>query len=263
MDSPINILVIPDAHASPKHNNSRFDLLGKHIVETQPEVIVCIGDFADMESLCSYDKGKKSFEGRRYKKDVEVTIDAQNRMFAPLKEYNKRMKETKHKQYKPRLIMCMGNHDEARINRLVSSQAELEGIVSLKDLKFEEFGWEVVPFLEPIIVNGVAFAHYFTTGIMGKAISGEHPAYTMISKMHMSCVAGHSHIRSFAERTAADGRRLVGMVVGCFLDEDQHEEYAGQANKMWWRGLVTMKDVQNGEYEPEFINIKQLKKKYA
>lgn len=57
------ILVIPDAHASPKHNNSRFDILGKFILDRQPDIIVNIGDFADMEALCSYDKGKASFEG--------------------------------------------------------------------------------------------------------------------------------------------------------------------------------------------------------
>jgi hypothetical protein len=41
---------------------------------------------ADMPSLCTYDKGTKGFEGRRYKQDVNVTLDAQERMFAPIKK---------------------------------------------------------------------------------------------------------------------------------------------------------------------------------
>jgi hypothetical protein len=44
---------------------------------------------------------------------------------------------------------------------------------------------------------------------------------------------------------------------------DQHEDYAGEANKMWWKGLAMLHDVENGEFEPEFINIKQLRKQYA
>jgi hypothetical protein len=256
------ILVIPDAHATPKHNNNRFDLLGRLIIDRKPDVIVNIGDFADMASLCSYDKGKKSFEGRRYKDDVSAVIDAQERMFKPMHEYNARQRETRHKQYNPELILTLGNHEQ-RISRVTELQAELDGAISIADLQYEKFGWKVIPYTTPIVINGVAFSHHFSSGIMGRPISGEHPAYSLISKMYQSCVAGHSHIRDFCERTSADGRRLLGLVVGCFLDIDQHEDYAGEANKMWWKGLVMLHDVENGEYEPEFINIKQLHKQYA
>ena len=35
-----------------------------------------MGDFASMDSLSSYDKGKKSLKGRRYKKDIDHAHDA-------------------------------------------------------------------------------------------------------------------------------------------------------------------------------------------
>ena len=66
-----NLLVIPDCHAAPEYDNDRFTALGKFIVDEQPDIIVCLGDFGDMPSLSSYDKGTKGFEGRRFKKDVE------------------------------------------------------------------------------------------------------------------------------------------------------------------------------------------------
>lgn len=257
-----NILVIPDSHASPNHNNERFDILGKFILDRKPDVIVNIGDMADMPSLCSYDKGKKSFEGRRYKHDVAAVIDAQKRMFAPLNEYNLQQKKNSKKQYKPKLILTLGNH-ENRINRVCELQAEMEGTISVDDLKYKEFGWKVIPYTTPIAINGVAFCHHFISGIMGRPISGEHPSHSLITKMYQSCVAGHSHIRDFCERTGADGRRILGLIVGCYLDVDQYEAYAGEANKLWWRGLVMMNDVENGEFEPEFINMKQLRKRYA
>jgi hypothetical protein len=60
-----------------------------------------------------------------------------------------------------------------------------------------------------------------------------------------------------------EGTKISGLVVGCYLDIDQWEDYAGEANKMWWKGIVILNDVENGEYEPEFINIKQLRKLYG
>jgi hypothetical protein len=237
-------------------------LLGKLIIDRKPDIIVNIGDMADMGSLCSYDKGKKSFEGRRYKKDIEAVWDAQHKLFAPIVEYNRQQKASKHAQYKPRLVLTLGNH-ENRINRATEQQAELDGTISVQDLKYEVFGWEVIPFLEPISIEGVNFAHYFTSGVMGRPISGQHPCYSLITKQLASCVQGHSHLREFAERTTTEGRRIMGLTVGCYLDEEQIEAYAGEANKMWWRGLVMLHDVNDGQFEPEFINIKQIKAKYA
>jgi len=255
-------LVIGDPHATPEYNNNRFDILGKFIVDRQPDVIVNIGDMASMESLCSYDKGKKSFEGRRYKHDVAAVIDAQERMFKPLNEYNEQQRKNKKKQYTPELYLTLGNH-EYRINRAVETQAELEDVISVDDLKYKEFGWNVIPFLEPTIIDGIAYCHYFTSGVMGRPIGGEHTAHSLLTKMFMSCVQGHSHLRDFAERTTAEGNKIQATVVGCFLDEDQWEGYAGPANKMWYKGLVMLNNCIDGAYDPEFIGIKALKEKYG
>ena len=83
-----NILIIPDPHASPDYDNKRFTALGNLIVDKQPHIVLCLGDMADMPSLSSYDKGTKGFEGRRYKKDVASTIDAQVKLFEPIKKLN-------------------------------------------------------------------------------------------------------------------------------------------------------------------------------
>jgi Calcineurin-like phosphoesterase len=258
----LKILVIPDSHASSHFRNDRFTWLGKYIIDTKPDVIVNIGDMADMPSLCSYDKGKKSFEGRRYKADIEAVHDAQHKLFAPIDAYNKQQKVNKAKQYKPRLILTLGNH-ENRINRAIEDSAQLEGTISTQDLHYEQHGWEVIPFLEPININGVNFCHYFTSGVMGRPIGGEHVAYSLITKQLASCVQGHSHLRDFGERTNAEGKRILGLVVGCYLEPEQREEYAKEANKLWWKGVVMLHDVANGEYEPEFVNIKQLKARYG
>ena len=258
----MDVLVIGDAHAKPDFNNTRFDLLGAFIIDRKPDVVLSIGDFADMPSLSSYDKGKKSFEGRRYKKDIESAIDAQIRMFTPLIAYNQQRRTNKQKQYLPRTIMVTGNHDYARINRVTEMQPELDGAISTKDLQYDKYWNEVYKFLDIAEVNGVYFSHYFTSGVLGRPTGGEHPCYSMLTKHHVSCVSGHSHLRDFCERTDPSGKRICSVSAGCYLDEDQHEDYAGPANKMWWKGLVMLNNVDDGYFDPEFIHIKYLKERY-
>ena len=81
-----NLLVIGDPHAHPDYDNKRFTDLGRFIVKSRPDIVVCIGDMADMPSLSMYDKGTKGFEGKRYKKAVAAVIDAQEKMFAPIRK---------------------------------------------------------------------------------------------------------------------------------------------------------------------------------
>lgn len=58
-------LVIPDTQVKPNESIDHLLWAGKYAVDMQPDTIICIGDWWDMGSLSSYDKGKKSFEGRR------------------------------------------------------------------------------------------------------------------------------------------------------------------------------------------------------
>ena len=55
-------LVMGDPHCTPKASNDRFLWAGKLAHDLKPNTIICMGDFASMDSLCSYDKGKKQFE---------------------------------------------------------------------------------------------------------------------------------------------------------------------------------------------------------
>ena len=48
-----------------------------------------LGDHWDMASLSSYDKGKRAFENRRYKKDIEAGNVALDLFEETLKKYSK------------------------------------------------------------------------------------------------------------------------------------------------------------------------------
>lgn len=253
----MKILVIPDVQAKPDVPLRHLEWVGKLIVDKRPDVIVQIGDFADMPSLSSYDVGKKQFEGRRYKKDVEACHDAQNMLLGPLFELQHQQTKNRKKLYKPRLVLTLGNH-ENRITRAVNNDPKLEGVLSLDDLSYETYGWEVVPFLEVVDIEGVCFSHYFTSGVLGRPVTSPN---ALITKKHVSCVMGHCQTDGVASQYNAMGRRITGIFAGaCYLHD---EEYLGAQGNNHFRGVWMLYDVKDGEFSPLQVPLSYLKDKYG
>lgn len=230
-------LVIPDTHAHPDYDNSRFEALGNLIYEMQPKTIICLGDFADMPSLSSYDKGKKSFEGRRYKRDVEAALEAQELLFRGMDRRRVEDRKAKRKRYCPLTVHTLGNHDEARIAKLCELNPELDGTVSIKDLQYDNYWDIVVPFKETVVVDEVIYSHYFPTGLMGKPIGGDNPARGLLRKNHMSSVQGHSHYWDLCVETRADGSTMFGLVAGHYSHPDMIEGWNRDTRKFWKAGV--------------------------
>lgn len=222
--------------------------------------MVDIGDHADMGSLSSYDKGKKSFEGKRYKKDIEASIEALKLTWGPSEAYNNQKKNIRKAQRRiPRKIITIGNH-ESRINRAIENSAELEGVMSIDDLKFQEFGYEVFKFKKPVEVEGVWFCHYYPSGTKGESISGFNIASNMLAKNSVTSVSGHSHLFDLAVRARPDGSKLIGLNCGCYLEEATYED---ATESLWWSGLVMLRDVHDGVFDIEQFSIERIKKEYS
>jgi len=251
------ILVIPDIQCKPGVPLDHLVWMGNFIVEKQPDVIVQLGDFSDMESLSSYDKGKKSFEGRRIQKDFEITIEAQNKLLGHLRYLQKRQRKNKKQIYNPRLVLTTGNH-ENRVNRAINLSPELDGIISMEHFQYEAFGWEVFPFLDVVVINGVAFSHYFPTGTAGRPAS---TANAQLSKQHMSCIAGHQQGLQIATGKRADGELLTSLIAGSFYLHD--EEYLGKQGNKHWRGALMLHNVEDGSFDLNLLPMKYLKEKYS
>lgn len=250
----MKLLILPDSHAHYDYGNERFKALGNLIVEERPDVIVNLGDMADMASLSYYDEGKTSFEGRRYHKDIAAAVDAQEELFKPIRAYRKKS----HKPYNPRLELTLGNH-EFRIIRATESDSKLEGTISIDDLKYKDYGWNVHPFQEPVAIAGIAFCHYFVTGVSGHPISGENIGRTMCMKLHGSAVQGHSHVLDLAERTIISGNRIFGLSAGCYVPHDYDEEWCRATRKLWWRGVIILDDLDGNGYYDQISAITQRK----
>ncbi len=250
-----NIVFITDSHAHPDHDNSRADLLGKFLLDLRPEVVIHGGDSADMPSLCSYDKGKRVFQGRNYRKDINSHLDFQDRMWHPWKKSKKKL---------PLRVFLEGNH-ENRIKKAINISPELDGAISFSDLKLEDYYNEVIEYTgsTPSVYscNDVNFGHYFVSGVMGRPIGGEHHGYSLITKTFGSSVCGHSHLLDYSVRTDNAGRKLMGLVGGCF--QDYEADWAGECNKLWWRGLTILHNTDNGSFDPEFVSLQRLCKEYT
>jgi hypothetical protein len=251
-------LILPDPHAHPDYNNDRADWVGQLIKDIKPDVVINMGDAADLPSLSSFDKGKASFHGRNYEKDINSHLDFQDRMWAP-------MRKSKKKQ--PLRIVLEGNH-EHRIKRVLESDPHLEGGkfgVSFKDLAFDDYYHEVVEYQgqTPGIYtcDGIDYAHYFISGVMGRPVGGEHHAASLINKNFTSCTAAHSHTVDWAVRSNPHGKKIMGLVCGVY--QDYNSPWAGRINDLWWRGVVIKRGVADGQYSPQFISIEDLRKEYG
>lgn len=249
-------LVIPDVQLRPGDNTDFLKSIGNYIVAKQPDTIICIGDFADMPSLSSYDVGRKSFEGRRYLADVEAAKAGMDTLFQPIDDYNWRQRKNGKKQYNPEKHLTLGNH-ENRINRAVEDDAKLEGVLSVGDLGFSD-RWNVHDFLDVVVLEGVAYSHYFVTGVAGRAAS---TAAAQFRKTNMSAIAGHQQGLQIHTGNRADGARLTSVIAGsCY---EHSEDYLGPQGNKHWRGILVLHDVHEGEFDLMPVSLKFLKERYA
>lgn len=257
----MKILVIPDCQVKPDIPLDWLGYIGQYAARIKPEIVVCGGDFADMESLSSYEKpGSKSFEGKRYKHDIQAARDGMEMLMTPIVAEQERLKRNKEKQWNPRLVMTLGNHED-RITRAINSNPQhLDGIISLADLEYEKWGWEVHPFLEVVNVSNILFSHFFVSGNMGRPICS---ASQLLTKKHMSCFAFHQQGRQVAHSYRGDGVEITGIICGSAYEHD--EAYMGpQGNVGHWRGVYLLTEVTElGTFDQIEVSLKYLRKKYG
>lgn len=252
-------VVFTCSHADPEASNERFSWLGEFLYDLKPDYVVDLGDGADMRSLNSYDTRYPSqIVNQSYEKDIEWYNDAQERL---------RWKFKKNKRKKPTWYGLEGNH-ENRIKKAIAHDPRLEGSthgISFSHLQTDYWFDEYTEYENSapgiLDLDGVSYAHYFSSGNYGSAISGIHHAYALLQHRNHSSTCGHSHKRSIHFKDSAHPQGIIGLVAGCFKGKD--EAWAGQSNREWWRGVVVKRGIDNGLYEPEFISMDTLEREYG
>ena len=104
-------------------------------------------------------------------------------------------------------------------------------------------------------IDGVHYCHNYPTGIMGKPISGDNVARSLLLKNKVSSTVGHCHLFDYSMCTIPTGRKVLGLSAGCYLHHK--EEYARNTQRLWWSGLIVKRNVRQGEYDIETIDVIQ------
>jgi len=251
-------VVFTCAHTDPKVSNRRFELLAKFLYDLRPEFVVDLGDGADMRSLNSFDTSRpaKLANTAPYEDDIDTYNEAQEILREPFR---------RNKKKRPVWFGFEGNH-ENRIKKAVANDPRLAGSrfgISFEHLNTSKWFDEYFEYENgaPAIqqINGVDYAHFVSSGNYGTAMSGEHHAYNLLKKRLRSTTVGHSHKRSLFFR---DDAKAIGLVAGCF--KGAPEDWAGQANKDWWSGVIVKHNHNEyGYYEPEFVSLARLEQEYG
>lgn len=220
---PVHV-VIPDTQTKPGVPDAHLGWIGRYIVDHfagRPNVkLIHLGDHWDMPSLSSYDKGKRSMEGRRVRED----IDEGNRCFKilnqPLIDYNQRRIEGHRAQWWPaEAHFLMGNHED-RITRAVNDDAQLHGFLGLEQL--DTMYWERHDFLDPVFIDGIGYAHYWANPMSGRPYGGT--ALHRLKTLGHTFTQGHQqtldHAVRFVRSDQGESRSQHGLVAGACLTPD-------------------------------------------
>jgi hypothetical protein len=241
-------IVLPDVQARPGVNTDHLEHIGNYVAEKKPDEFVCIGDFADLPSLGSYDKGTLKAEGRRYNRDVDAARSAMARLMAPIDA------EMKRAPWKMRRTFTKGNHED-RADRIANLMPELEGTISAKDLGYSDWGWEVHDFLKVVRIDGIEYCHYFTSGVMGRPVSS---AAALLRERQGSATMGHVQHTDIAMH-----KKTQKIALFCGTAYTHDEDYLGPQGNSQRRQIIVKHEVEDGRYDPMFVSLAFLKKAYG
>lgn len=248
----LKIAVLPDTQVMPGVPMEHLGWYGAYIAEKKPDVIVCLGDFGDYPSLSVFGRGERDFAAHRYSKDIAAFHEGMQQFLGPIEA-----EKARDKSWRPWMEFIEGNH-EWHIDRITQQFPFLEGTIDKSDLCLPEYGWRVHPFLQPVAIGGVAFCHYFPSGVMGRPITS---APQILSKLHMSAVAGHQQGREIAFSRRADGGSMTAIISGSFYQHNY--KYLSPFTNAHWRGAWFLHEVKDGHFDEMPLSLEYLRRRYA
>lgn len=242
-------LLIPDTQIKKGVPIDHARWAGLAIAEYKPDIVFNLGDTWDMPSLSSYEeKGSKAKEGARVEDDLEA-----GNAFMDLLEESIGGKENQPEEK----IFLMGNHEQ-RIERAINQDPKWEGVISYDNFRLEERGWQVYNYQEVVWRENIAFSHMFYYPRTGRSISGS--IENRLNNIGCSFVQGHEQGIKYTPRNYPTGRTYHGLVAGSYYLH--HEKYQGPQGNNYFRGLVVLNNVHDGDYSIMPLDVEYLCEKY-
>ena len=215
------ILVIADSHINPENYDDSSELwyrLGKYCVETQPDIIVHLGDVADLSSQAwkIAARGSNTLE-----EECECVINVLDIFDEAIEEYNRVQRRMKKKTYKPLKYLTLGNHDIRN------------GVTCIEDI-FTDAGWIVVDYLKPLHLCGITFCHCMHKGLSDLMCT---TAEELLENWGADVVVGHGHHKDFSEGYSMGINRKI-TALKCPAFTKSNYDWAVQTQLKWSRGFT-------------------------
>ena len=256
----MTILVVGDTHVDDEQDLSRFDTLGKMIMDQRPEEIILIGDFLTLNCLSAWDKNKRlKMEGKRYFSEIDAGNEALDKMLNPIIDDNKKRRKRKEKQYKPKIVYLEGNHED-RLNRYFDTDPTFMGRLNVKeDLKLDDRGIDWVPYREYYYTNDIGFTHVpfnKVAPISGVDITRKAQMVTV-----KSVVFGHIHEQHLSHVHKIGMPHLQDTYCcGCFISKK--EDYVHGRVTNYWRGVTILHPYKLGRFDIESYSLGRMERIY-
>lgn len=248
-------IFVPDWQACKGVPGEHISAVGVYCAYKKPDVIVLAGDMGDFPSCSYWDRAKWFFGERSYGQDCDALEHALQLFLAPILEENGRT------GWLPRILVTLGNH-EYRVERALEATdgGKWRDAVELPEAIYERYGVEVFPFLHPVMIDGIAYCHYFPNPMTGKPQTGM--MQTMLKNVGFSFTQGHKQVLDMGNRTLANGQKQRGLIAGaCYL---HNEDYRPGPGNLHWRGIIMKNEVDGyGDYSVMDINIQYLLREHG
>jgi calcineurin-like phosphoesterase family protein len=224
-DDFTHVVIIPDTQYPYVHQDSETALM-EYITREQPDELLQIGDFADMEMLSRFSRMDPPSERKTFQEEVQIVRD-KALLWANLIPGRKRL--------------VYGNHEQ-RITRYLEANADvLWGFPELdigNFLGFRDAGWECIgPYGEGTWI-GHEKGIWATHGDYARKWSGATAKAHVMEKYGHSVIHGHTHRLGAFYHTNNMNGTVAGFEVGCLCDASKTPPRHFQAD--WQHGFASV-----------------------
>jgi len=248
------VLVIGDAHDSPKVPQNRFRWIGKHIKKIKPEYVIQIGDFLSLDSCC-WHIDNATMQARKNKGTFLEDIESFD---SALYELNKGIGKTKAIKH-----VTLGNH-ENRLWKWEDNNPEYYNMGKNKLFEtLKKYGWTASEYGEFYFIDGVGFTHV-PFNIMGGSFGGVNVERNIGQNSLFDVVFGHTHKFNDIRCPKIGNSKYVRVVnAGCALPQNHVESYAKLSTTGWFWGLCEITIFDNHIQDVSTISMTTLENMYG
>ncbi|QIG71431.1 constituent protein [Rhizobium phage RHph_TM39] len=253
-DKSQDVVVIADAHVSPKRSNERMTWIGRYLSANPSDCVVSIGDFLSLDSLSRHQLpgSKEDLERPTFMDDISAGEEA---LYMFDKEAPSHTEVERH--------ITLGNHEDRAHREAKARPKECGHFGLLIEQLYARYNFNVSAYGKFLFLGGVGFTHVpFNT--MGVPYKGKNVEAAIARDTLFSVVLGHTHRHRIHHEAKIGSNQSVQVFnVGTSLPDGEVEHYAGLSATGWTYGICRLRVGEGKIIDHQMISMKTLKEKYS